>query len=68
MKTLYDIARREHYDHIATDILPCSLRNGKYFVRTAADPAKISPITVGLVAGGHLRIALTPMGERIKKR
>lgn len=67
-KTLYDIARREHYDHIATGhYFRVRYENGKYFVRTAADPAKDQSYYLWGLSQEYLRIALTPMGERIKK-
>ena len=67
-KTLYDIARREHYDHIATGhYFRVRCENGKYFVRTAADPAKDQSYYLWGLSQEYLRIALTPMGERIKK-
>lgn len=67
-KTLYDTARREHYDRIATGhYFRIRCENGKYFVRTAADPSKDQSYYLWGLPQHYLEMALTPMGEKIKK-
>lgn len=66
-KTLYDIARREGYDHIATGHYFRILHEDDiYYVRTAVDPIKDQSYYLWDLPQEYLQTALTPMGDRVK--
>lgn len=66
--TLYETACAEGFDHIATGhYFRIRKEADKYYVRTAADPAKDQSYYLWALPQEYLRMALTPMGDRIKQ-
>lgn len=66
-RTLYRIAIERGYDHIATGhYFRIAQIEGKFYVRTAADPVKDQSYYLWGVNQECLRMALTPMGDKLK--
>ncbi len=66
-RTLYETALREGFGHIATGhYFRLREENGRWFVRRALDPAKDQSYYLWGLSQECLRMALAPMGDRIK--